>query len=280
MLFKSLAIAFSLLAAGIALILRWAARAQGASNHDASNSVAANLLPRDRQPPRLNTALELGRLLEQRLQHPETAEAIDAHIHNKFVETHAILVLDSSGFSRISHEHGIIRALAEIERMRGAVLPIIAAYQGSAFKIEVDNVYAVFPTVELAIAASNAMIQQTALLQKHISIGIGYGQLIMLSTGVGYSDVYGEQMNLASKLGEDLAGPDDVILTEAAFEQIGAVVNHPEASGAANWDAMPANISGLQLRVYKQRANHRLLAESRLLHPHVVRPSLAPQTED
>lgn len=280
MLFKSLAIAFSLLAAGIALILRLVVWTQGASERDVSEPVDANPPPGDRQPPQLNTALELERLLAQRLQHPETAETIDAQIHDRFVETHAILVLDSSGFSRISHEQGVIVALAEIERMRGAVLPIIAAHQGSVFKIEVDNVYAVFPAVELAIAASNTMIQQMTLLQKHISIGIGYGQLIMISAEVDYSDVYGEEMNLASKLGEDLAGPDEVLLTEAAFEQIGTAVGDPEASWAANWDALSANISGLQLRVYKQRANHRSLAESILLHPHSAESSLALQTED
>jgi len=52
--------------------------------------------------------------------------------------------------------------------------------------------------------AANAMIQQMARLQKHVSIGIGYGELIMISRDNHYSDVYGEQMNLASKLGEDL----------------------------------------------------------------------------
>ena len=262
MTFKTLAIAFGLLiATGIALILGWAAPKQ-------VNSAA------EQPPPRLNTPSALERLLQQRLQHPETAEAIDAQIHDQFVETHAILVLDSSGFSRISHEQGIISALAEIERMRGAVLPVIAAHQGSVFKIEVDNVYAVFPTVELAIAAANAMIRQVAPLQKHISVGIGYGELIMISRDNHYSDVYGEQMNLASKLGEDLAGRDEVMLSEAAFQQIDPVA----ANGEGNWDLLQTEISGLQIRVYKQRSTPHSLEGSAPLHPPAAIPSLAPQT--
>lgn len=266
MTFRTLAIASPLVATTvIALALGLAARANG----DRPASSDASVTHHNRQNP-LNTALELERLLRQRLQYPETAEAIDAQIHDQFVETHAILVLDSSGFSRIAQQQGIIGALAEIERMRGAVLPVIAAHQGSVFKIEVDNVYAVFPTVDLAIAASNAMIEQVALIQKQVSIGIGYGELIMISTGSHYSDVYGEQMNLASKLGEDLAGRDEVMLTEAAFQQIDAV--------AADWELIRTEISGLQLQVYKQRSTHHSPEESAPLHPRSATPSLAPQT--
>lgn len=279
MTFKTLAIAFGLLIpTGIALALSLAARASGQPNNapdrDRPAPADANLIPGAQQSPRLNTASALEQLLQQRLQHPETAEAIDAQIHDQFVETHAILVLDSSGFSRISHEQGIISALAEIERMRGAVLPVIAAHQGSVFKIEVDNVYAVFPTVELAIAASNAMIQQVAPLQKHISVGIGYGELIMISRDNHYSDVYGEQMNLASKLGEDLAGRDEVMLSDAAFQQIDPVA----ANGEANWDLLQTEISGLQIRVYKQRPTPHSLEGSAPLHPPAAISSLVPQT--
>ncbi|GEM_PF-143849 len=279
MTLKTLVIAFAMLTStGIALTLSWAARANADSNGDRLAPADANLTRRDRQQPRLNTALELERLLQQRLQHPETAEAIDAQIQDQFVETHAILVLDSSGFSRISHEQGIISALAEIERMRGAVLPIIAAHQGSVFKIEVDNVYAVFPTVDLATAASNAMIDQMAALQKYISIGIGYGELIMISTDNHYSDVYGEQMNLASKLGEDLAGRDEVMLTEAAFQQMDAVGDQRSADWEIYWELVQAEISGLQLRAYKQRSIRHSPEESAPLHPRSATPSLAPQT--
>lgn len=281
MTFKTLAIAFAMLAStGIALMLSWTGRAHADSNGDRPTPTDTNFTQRDRQNP-LNTASELERLLRQRLQHPETAEAIDAQIHDQFIETHAILVLDSSGFSRISHEQGIISALAEIERMRGAVLPVIAAHQGSVFKIEVDNVYAVFPTVELAIAASNAIIDQVGLIQKQVSIGIGYGDLIMISTGSHYSDVYGEQMNLASKLGEDLAGRDEIMLTEAAFQQfqqIDGVADQGTTDWEVYWELVQTESSGLQLRAYKQRSIHHLPEGSTPLHPRSVTPSLAPQT--
>lgn len=193
---------------------------------------------------RNNTEAELERLLQTRLKYPEQAGAIDAQIRSTFMETHAILVLDSSGFSRFSQEQGIIAALSEVERLREVVVPVAQTHQGSVFKVEVDNVYAVFPSVELAIAAAQEMIRQAQKLQKHVSIGIGYGDLLMIAAGACYRDVYGEEMNLASKLGEDLAGQDEILLTAAAFEQIG---------DRHTWESQERQISSLQLRVYHRR---------------------------
>ncbi|MFQ3615792.1 MAG: adenylate/guanylate cyclase domain-containing protein [Cyanobacteriota bacterium] len=195
-----------------------------------------------------DTELELERLLQARNQHPDRAAEIDAQIRARFMETHAILVLDSSGFSCLSQEQGIIAALAEIERMRGVVAPIVEAHQGSPFKLEADNVYAVFPSVGRAIAASREMMRQLATIDKHVSIGIGYGDLIIISGGSCYHDVYGEEMNLASKLGEDLAETDEVLLTEAAIHQL-----RIERPG----DRLPISppitmtISNLTLQVYR-----------------------------
>jgi len=203
-------------------------------------------------PMSTDTELELERLLQARNQHPDRAAEIDAQIRARFMETHAILVLDSSGFSRLSQEQGIIAALAEIERMRGVVAPIVEAHQGSPFKLEADNVYAVFPSVERAIAASREMMRQLATIDKHVSIGIGYGDLIMISDGACYHDVYGEEMNLASKLGEDLAKTDEVLLTEAAFQQLRA--ERPTAPPPAP-SPTTMTISNLTIQVYRLTPN-------------------------
>jgi class 3 adenylate cyclase len=45
----------------------------------------------------------------------------------------------------------------------------------------------------------------------HFSYGIGYGEVLDLE-----DDVFGLEVNLASKLGEDLARPGQVLLTPAA----------------------------------------------------------------
>ncbi|MGG6296793.1 adenylate/guanylate cyclase domain-containing protein [Leptolyngbya sp. AN02str] len=196
---------------------------------------------------RLNTEAELERLLQQRLAHPENAEAIDVAIHETFVERYAVLVLDSSGFSTLSQEVGIIPALADIERMRLVVVPLVEQRGGRVFKLEVDNVYAVFPSVELAVEVSHEIMVQVANIDKRVSIGIGFGDLIMISDGDRYSNVYGNEMNLASKLGEDVAQADEIMLSEAAF----AALDEP----AAQWESINLSVSGLTTGAYRWRSH-------------------------
>jgi class 3 adenylate cyclase len=193
---------------------------------------------------RKNTEAELTRLLKKRLAHPESIEMIDAQIQKTFVETHAIL--DMSGFSRLVEEFFIIHTLAQIQQMRGVVVPIVETHQGEILKLEADNVYAIFPQVHDAVAAATQMIQQLAQVGIHASIGIGYGELIMIADdkgGKGSKDAFGNQMNLASKLGEDLAKADEVLLTEAAFQQIIAPTTH--------WQLEEMQVSSFKLQVWR-----------------------------
>jgi class 3 adenylate cyclase len=89
---------------------------------------------------------------------------------------------------------------------------------------EADNLYAVFPTARDAVQASlaaQATMAAANAKRKHderleICIGVGAGRLLRIGT----EDVYGDQMNLASKLGEDTAKSGDIFLTEAAWNDI------------------------------------------------------------
>ena len=53
-----------------------------------------------------NGRRELERLLELRNQHPERLAEIDREIWAAFGETHALWVLDMSGFSRLTVRYG------------------------------------------------------------------------------------------------------------------------------------------------------------------------------
>jgi adenylate cyclase len=195
-----------------------------------------------------NTAAELERLLQRRLDYPEDAAAIDAEIRQTFTETHAVLILDMSGFTRETQAAGIIATLATIHQMQRIIVPIVLANAGSPVKLEADNLYAVFPTVEAAVAASQQMIQQLRMVEIRVGVGIGYGNVLMIRQDHQYRDLYGDEVNLASKLGEDLAEADTVLLTESAFEQISA-----DRLNSAFWQPTVVTISGLQLNIYQLR---------------------------
>lgn len=183
-----------------------------------------------RKNPRKNTRQALEKLLALRNEHPERLVEIDQEIHQVFGATHAVMVLDMCGFSRLTVRYGITHFLAMIHRMHGIVAPIVVARGGRVVKTEADNVFAVFPDVGPAIAAATQIQERLRAANVflpedwdlHASLGIGYGQLLM----IGGDDLYGNEMNLASKLGEDVAGSGEIFLTDAAHARVSGTTVH------------------------------------------------------
>src|SRR5688500_18699912 len=99
---------------------------------------------------RRKTRAELNKLLQERNEHPEKATEIDEEIRKTFGETRAIMVMDMSGFSRLTIKHGIIHFLAMIHRMNQITLPTVDEYDGAIIKFEADNAFAIFHDVEPA----------------------------------------------------------------------------------------------------------------------------------
>jgi len=167
----------------------------------------------------------LEQLLARRNEHPERLLEIDREIWDTFGETHALWVLDMCGFSRLTVRYGITHFLAMIHRLHNIVQPIVRGHGGRVVKTEADNVFATFPNVGAGVAAARDVQAQLATANAflpadwdlHASIGIGFGEVLMLG-----NDFYGNELNLASKLGEDVAESGETLLTEAAYEQLAA----------------------------------------------------------
>jgi len=195
-----------------------------------------------------NNRVYLEKLLQERNERPEKMAEIDAEINANFRQTHAILVMDMSGFSRTTVRYGIIHFLAMIHRMHAIVKPVIAEYGGTVVKEEADNIFAVFPDVKSAVKAAINSLKHTGAVNTtlppemdiYLCIGIGYGEVLMLEG----EDMYGSEFNLASKLGEDLAEQGEILLTSAAFEKF--------EGKKEDWQRVEFAISGLELVAYKQ----------------------------
>lgn len=173
--------------------------------------------PANRAP---QTTAALARLLDEMTDHPERRSSIEARIDAAFGQTRAVLVLDMSGFARHTQRHGIVSFLLMIHRMKRIALPAIEARGGIVAKAEADNLYCLLDRVEDAVAAAREIIARldaaNAREPEHrleTAIGIGYGRVLNVED----QDVLGDEMNLACKLGEDIAGPGMVLLTAAAM---------------------------------------------------------------
>jgi adenylate cyclase len=196
---------------------------------------------------RRKTRTELSKLLQERNEYPDRAPEIDAEIRETFGETHAIMVMDMSGFSRLTIKHGIIHFLAMIHRMNQIAMPTVDEHDGAIIKFEADNAFAIFPEVEQTVdacvdiikrlEAANTMLPDE--LDMHAKFGIGCGEVLIVQD----EDLYGAEVNLASKLGEDLASRNEILLTDAAFSRVDATKRQ--------YEEIEMSISGLHLVVHK-----------------------------
>ena len=193
------------------------------------------------------TKARMAKLLQERNEHPERAAEIDARIKEVFGETLAVFVMDMSGFSRQTIRHGIIHFLAQIHRMHSIAAPVVEAHGGEVIKFEADNVFAVFPDVEQAVDAAIELdrgleLANTMLPDEydmHGEFGIGYGETLVVEN----EDIYGSEVNLASKPREDLAQRGEILLTESAFARV-----DPRRRG---YERLVMSISGLELVAHK-----------------------------
>jgi class 3 adenylate cyclase len=71
------------------------------------------------------------------------------------------------------------------------------------------------------------------------SIGIGFGETLI----IGQHDMFGPEMNLACKLGEDVAATKEILLTEAAYSAL------PEKTYVC--EPASVTISGMELKAFR-----------------------------
>jgi adenylate cyclase len=198
----------------------------------------------------------LSDMLAERARHAHESSAessrrlmaLDQRIRRRFEQTVAIFVLDMSGFTRITLERGILHYLMMIHRMRELCGPCVRRYGGQVVKSEADNLFARFDGVREAVDASVAMLARLSEANVEtddesdiqISVGIGWGPTLVLQR-----DMWGSEFNLASKLGEDLAGAGEVLLTSAAHR---ALRRSPYA-----FRRRPVTVSGMPYNSYLLR---------------------------
>ena len=167
----------------------------------------------------------LWRLIEARTQDDADVEAIDRRIWDLFGERWAIVFTDLSGFSRATAKFGITHFLQVIFEKKRLLFPIIEAHDGVVVKVEADRFLIIFRRPERALECAIAMQQKCQMANERrvpeeqiiLCLGIGYGDILR----IGDHDVWGREVNAASKLGEDTAGPNEILVTDAAREAIG-----------------------------------------------------------
>lgn len=155
---------------------------------------------------------------------PAERKRIEQVLWEKFGHKKAVLVMDMSGFSLLTQKFGIVHYLSMVKRMQITTQPIIEQHGGQVVKFEADNCFAMFDEVSASLQAAIDLNTAFDALNVHtdepfdirVSIGIDYGDVLL----IGGPDYFGDTVNRSSKLGEDVAGPGEIYITDTAFKEL------------------------------------------------------------
>ena len=184
-------------------------------------------------------------LIAERLKPGADKKLIDERIWDLFGEIWAVMFTDLAGFSRGVAEFGIIHFLQTIYESQRILVPVIELHDGVLLKTEGDSLLVIFRKPD---RAARCAIEMQRTLKRHnrrksaaekilLCVGIGFGPKLR----IGDQDVFGAEVNAASKLGEDTAKAWEIMVTDsvraairrlpgASFERIDTVP--PGAKGA------------------------------------------------
>lgn len=170
-----------------------------------------------------------GRLvtfLKRRARTVATARpSLDCRTFPALFHRHAVVFTDTADFTTRTARDGILHFLMIFNRLVDSAEPVVARTGGEIVKVEGDSLLMRYPDAASACGGVEAL---DALLRGanrgrpenerlRFSYGIGYGDVLDIE-----GDLFGLEVNLASKLGEDLAKPGEALLTPAAAAALDA----------------------------------------------------------
>jgi class 3 adenylate cyclase len=169
-------------------------------------------------------------LLEAFFEDPSAEE----ELYRRYRCTTAILVVDLSSMVARSDAEGVAYALALARRVERRAAPLIARAGGTIIKRVADTWFAVFPEAGPALDAAFDVHRDLEDFNRdrhgHIGdhsrrepiyagMGLGWGEALLIP-GV---DIYGEEVNRAFVLGEDVASSRQTLITPAFRAALGGV---------------------------------------------------------
>jgi len=180
-------------------------------------------------------------------EEPDLRKNLETILWENYGQEQTVFVLDMSGFSRLTRKYGIIHYLSMVRRMQLTTEPIVKSFDGYMIKYEADNCFAVFPAplqaINAAIAMQHAFDAANILtaddLDIRIACGIDYGRILIIGT----EDCFGDAVNRASKLGEDVAEAGEILVTKEAMQMV------PVEAGIKSREVI-LSISGMTIPAY------------------------------
>ena len=140
----------------------------------------------------------------------------------KYGYERAILSLDMTGFTYSAIHNGELQSLLRILDAQKVCAPVLQEFDAELIRFFADDIVAIFEDPSVALDASFELHRRVALFNQsrpagdnttECCIGIGYGRVL----AIGPNRSQGNEMVQASKLGEDIARANEVLVTERAY---------------------------------------------------------------
>lgn len=166
----------------------------------------------------------LEKLIGDRMRSGADRSAIDEKIWTLFGEEWAVMFTDLSGFSRGVEKFGIIHFLQMIYEFNELFIPLIEDHNGIVLKTEGDSLLVVFRDPVDALKSAVEMEERLKTFNQGrapeetilLCVGLGWGKVLK----IGDSDVFGAEVNAASKLGEDTAKGYEILVTDQFRQRV------------------------------------------------------------
>ena len=151
----------------------------------------------------------------------------EAEFDDKYLSEKAILVLDLTGFTETAMRQGAVHSFVRVLDAHKLCLPVLSDQRADFVRVFADDIVALFPEPDQALDAaleihrrtnSNAWQKDSSIQHAHCCIGLGFGPVY----SIGPNLAMGDEMNRASKLGEDIARGGETLVSEGAYQALRA----------------------------------------------------------
>jgi adenylate cyclase len=144
----------------------------------------------------------------------------------KYCSKAAVLCLDMTGFTASTLKHSPMYSFYRILNVQKICLPVFKLFNAHIIHAFADNFTVIFHHPDHALDAACEVHRRIHLFYTtkatdaelaQCCIGIGYGKVY----AIGHDRAMGDEMNRASKLGEDIAKGSETLITENVYKEVG-----------------------------------------------------------
>ena len=157
----------------------------------------------------------------------QSGEIDESEFRAKYSWERAILSIDMTGFTVSAVRLGELQSLTRILDAQRVTIPVLQEYGAELIRCFADDIVSLFTDPGTAIDAALEihrrvqLFNDSPLASEHPTVccaGIGFGQVL----AIGPNLAQGDEMNRASKLGEDIARGSETLITERVHEAVAA----------------------------------------------------------